>query len=103
MLKNYKDAKPPKFILPQRKSTSNPGKAKAVLFWSAQCPYSWWVRKLAEKEFGKSSKIELSFVNTDDRKTVEESGIGFGLAINGKIIYNRIPSWDEVSKALKSF
>ena len=45
MLKDYKDAKPPKFILSERKSTSNPGKANAVLFWSAQCPYSWWVKK----------------------------------------------------------
>lgn len=103
MLKNYKDAKPPKFILSERKPTSNPGKAKAVLFWSAQCPYSWWVKKLAEKEFGINANVELGLVNTDDRKTVEKSGIAFGLAINGKIIYNRIPSWDEVSKALKSF
>jgi len=55
-----------------------------------------------EKEFGKTSVIELGFVNTDDRKTVEKSGINYGLTINGKIIYNRMPSWDEVKKALKS-
>jgi GNAT superfamily N-acetyltransferase len=102
MLKDYGNAKPPQFILPGRKSTSKLGKLEAELFWSGQCPYSWWVRKLAEKEFGTSSKIELSFVNTDDRKTVKKSGITFGLAINGKIIYDRIPSWNEVKTALES-
>jgi GNAT superfamily N-acetyltransferase len=102
MLKSYKDAKPPQFILPERKTTSKSARTKAQLFWSGQCPYSWWVKKLAEKEFGKNARIELSFVNTDDRKTVKKSGITFGLAINGKIIYNRIPSWDEVKTALKS-
>jgi hypothetical protein len=55
-----------------------------------------------EKEFGKTSAIEVGFVNTDDRKTVEEFGITFGLTIDGKIIYNRMPSWDEVKKALSS-
>jgi hypothetical protein len=72
------------------------------MFWNNQCPYSWWVKKLTQKEFGKTSPIELGFVNTDDRKTVEKFGITFGLTINGKIIYNRIPSWDEVKKTLKS-
>lgn len=48
----------------------------------------------------------------NDRKTMKKFGITFGLTIpplvdppkaeNGKIIYNRIPSWDEVKKALKS-
>ncbi len=102
MFENYEDGKPPEFIFPEPKSTSRPGKVKAQLFWSGQCPYSWWVRKLAEKEFGKSSKIQLSFVNTDDRKTVKKSGITFGLAINGKIIYDRIPSWNELKTALES-
>jgi hypothetical protein len=55
-----------------------------------------------EKEFGKTSAIEVGFVNTDERKTVEKFGIGFGLKINNKVIYNRMPSWDEVKKALKS-
>lgn len=55
-----------------------------------------------EKEFGKTSNIKLGFVNTDDRKTVEKFGIGLGLKINGKIIYSRMPSWDEVKKALES-
>lgn len=102
MLKNYKDAKPPKFILSETKSTSKPGKIKAKLFWNGQCPYSWWVKKIAEKEFSKASTIELSFVNTDDRKTVEKSGISFGLTIDGKVIYNRMPSWDEVRMTLES-
>jgi GNAT superfamily N-acetyltransferase len=102
MLKSYKDAKPPKFILPERRSTSKVGKVKAELFWSGQCLYSWWVKKLAEKEFGKSPRVELSFLNTDERKTVEKSGITFGLRINGKVIYNRIPSWNEVKTALES-
>jgi hypothetical protein len=102
MLKNYKNAKPPEFILSESKPTSKSGKVKAELFWSGQCPYSWWVKKLTEKEFGKNANIELNFINTDDRKTVEKFGITFGLTINGKIVYNRIPSWDEIKKALKS-
>jgi GNAT superfamily N-acetyltransferase len=102
MLKNYKDVQPPKFISAKPKSTSMHRKTKVELFWSNQCPYSWWVKKLAEKEFSKSSDIELSFVNTDDRKTVEKSGITFGLKVNGKIIYNRMSSWDEIKKVLKS-
>jgi len=106
MFKNYKDAQSPKFILYQPKSTPKPKqkseRTKAELFWSGQCPYSWWVKKLAEKEFHKISNIELNFVNTDDRTTVKEFGINFGLTINGKIIYNRMPSWDEVRKALES-
>jgi hypothetical protein len=103
MLKSYKDANPPQFILPESKSTSGPRKVKAQLFWSGQCPYSWWVKRLAEKKFAKNTDVELSLVNTDERKTVEKSGITFGLAINGKTMYNRIPSWDEVSKALRLF
>jgi len=55
-----------------------------------------------EKEFGKTSAIEVGFVNTDERKTVERFGITFGLTITGKVIYNRMPSWDEVKEALKS-
>jgi GNAT superfamily N-acetyltransferase len=102
MLKNYKDAKPPEFVLSEPKPTSKSEKIKAQLFWSEQCPYSWWVKKLTEKEFGKTSAIDLSFINTDDRKTAEKLGITFGLTINEKIIYNRMPSWDEVKKALKS-
>jgi GNAT superfamily N-acetyltransferase len=102
MFKKYKDAQSPKFISAKPKSASKHGKTKVKLFWSNQCPYSWWVRKLTEKEFGKVSNIELSFVNADDRKTVEKFGITFGLTIDGKIIYNRMPSWDEVEKALKS-
>jgi GNAT superfamily N-acetyltransferase len=102
MFKNYKNAQPPKFILSEHEPTLKSRKTKAELFWSNQCPYSWWVKKLTEKEFGKASNIKLSFVNTDDRKTVEKFGITFGLTINGKTIYNRIASWDEVKKALKS-
>ncbi|MFQ6031539.1 MAG: GNAT family N-acetyltransferase [Candidatus Zixiibacteriota bacterium] len=102
MFKNYKDAKPPKFILSKSKSTSKSGKTKARLFWSGQCPYSWWVKKLTEKEFSQTGNLEINYVNTDNRKTVEKFGITFGLTINGKIIYNRLPSWDEVKKALKS-
>jgi GNAT superfamily N-acetyltransferase len=110
MFKNYKDAQPPKIILPirasarltQPKSTSKSEKIKVELFWSNQCPYSWWVRKLTEKEFGKTSTIKLSFVNTDDKKTLEKFGIGFGLKINDRVIYNRMPSWDEVKEAVKS-
>jgi GNAT superfamily N-acetyltransferase len=102
MFKNYKDVQPPKFILPKSKSILNSGRIKVELFWSNQCPYSWWVKKLAEKEFSKTSGIELNFVNTDNRKTVEKSGIIFGLTIDRKIIYNRTPSWDEVKKVLKS-
>jgi len=90
MFKNYKDAQSPKFILYQPKSTPEPKKkserTKAELFWSGQCPYSWWVKKLAEKEFDKTSNIELNFVNTDDRTTVKEFGVNFGLTTNGKII-----------------
>ncbi len=110
MLKNFGTAKLPKFILPQRKSTSKPGRVTAGLFWRGQCPYSWWVKTLTEEEFGKSGNLESSFVNTDDRKTLEKSGITFGLRIDGKVIYNRMPSWDvenpagggEVKKVLKS-
>jgi GNAT superfamily N-acetyltransferase len=102
MLKNYKNAQPPKFISSEPKSASKSGKIKAQLFWSNQCPYSWWVKKLTEKELGKTENLELSFVNTDDRKTVEESGITFGLTIDRKIVYNRMPSWDGVKKVLKS-
>ncbi len=102
MLKDYKDARPPKLILPELMSASKPGKAKVDLFWSGQCPYSWWVRKLTEREFARTPNIKLSLVNTDNRKIVEKSGVTFGLTINGKIIYNRIPSWDEAKKALKS-
>jgi GNAT superfamily N-acetyltransferase len=102
MFKNYKDAQSPKFISAKPKSTSKHRKTKVELFWSSQCPYSWWVRKLAEKKFGKIANLELNFVNTDDRKTVEKSGINYGLTINGKTIYNRMPSWDEIKKVLKS-
>jgi len=110
MLKNYGTAKPPEFILPQRKSTLKPGRVTTGLFWSGQCPYSWWVKTLTEEEFGKSGNLELSFVNTDNRKTLEKSTITFGLRIDGKVIYNRMPSWDienpagggEVKKVLKS-
>jgi GNAT superfamily N-acetyltransferase len=102
MLRDYGNANPPQFILLERKSTSKSRKVKADLFWSGQCPYSWWVKEKAEKQFGWSSKIELGFVNTDDRKTVEKSGINFGLRINGKNIYNRMPSWNEVKQALRS-
>ncbi|KPK76787.1 MAG: hypothetical protein AMJ89_03525 [candidate division Zixibacteria bacterium SM23_73] len=106
MFKNYKDAQLPKLILYQPKSTTEPKKkserTKAELFWSGQCPYSWWVKKLTEKEFGKTSNIELNLVNTDDRTTVKKFGINFGLTMNGKILYNRMPSWDEVKDALES-
>jgi hypothetical protein len=77
--------------------------------------YSWWVKKLTEKEFGKTKNMDLGLINTDDRKIVEKFAITFGLIIlpkaeNGKIIHNRMPFWDvenpagggEVKKVLKS-
>lgn len=102
MFKNYKNAKPPRLtVMPYLQVSKD--KKKVEFFWSTQCPYSWWVAKLLEKESGKTTKFELKLVNTDKRKTVQKVGLTFGFRINGKTIFNRIPSWDEVKKAVKTF
>lgn len=103
MFKSYGNAKPPELILSQPGSASTQKKAKVEFFWNTQCPYSWWVAKLLGKEFGETSKFELELINTDKRKTVQKSGLTFGLRINGKTIFNRMPSWDEIKKALSGF
>jgi GNAT superfamily N-acetyltransferase len=103
MFKDYGNAKPPQLILPEIGSSSTSKKAKAEFLWSTQCPYSWWVAKLLDREFGKTTKFELKLINTDKRKTVQKFGLTFGLRINGKTVFNRMPSWDEIKKALGGF
>jgi len=103
MFKSYGNAKPPELILSQPGSASRQKKVKVEFFWNTQCPYSWWVAKLLGKEFGETSKFELELINTDKRKTVQKSELTFGLRINGKTVFNRMPSWDEIKKALSGF
>lgn len=101
MLKDYGNAKPPELTLsPSGKSTSK-ANTKVELFWSTQCPYSWWVAKRLEKEFGKRARPELKLVNTDERKAVEEFGLTFGLRIDGRTVFDRMFSWDEAKKVLR--
>ncbi|KPL01248.1 MAG: hypothetical protein AMJ91_00945 [candidate division Zixibacteria bacterium SM23_73_3] len=102
MLKNYGNAKPPALILSRTGSASSAKRAKVEFFWSTQCSYSWWVAKLVAKEFGKTTKVDLKLINTDRRKTVQKFGLTFGLRINANTIFNRMPSWDEVKKVMKS-
>jgi GNAT superfamily N-acetyltransferase len=111
MLNNYGNAKLPHLTLNPCPAPNGAGlapcpqgsreKGQVEFFWSTQCPYSWWVGKLLEKEFGKTTKFELKLINTDERKTVQKVGITFGLRINEKTIFDRIPSWDEVKKTLR--
>jgi GNAT superfamily N-acetyltransferase len=109
MLKNYGNAKLPHLTLSPCPAPNGAGLApycqgvgeRVEFFWSTQCPYSWWVGKLLEKEFGKSKKFELKLVNTDKGETVQKVGLTFGVRINGKTIFDRIPSWDEVKKTLR--
>jgi len=103
MFKNRDNAKPPELILSQTKTATGQRRTKVEFFWSTQCPYSWWVGKLLEKEFGKTTKFELKLINTDKRKNVEKSGLTFGLRIDGDTIFNRMPSWDEIKKVLRGF
>lgn len=102
MFKKYGHAKPPALILSKLGSALSQKKMGVEFFWSNQCPYSWWVAKLLNKEFGKSSPFELKLINTDRRKTVQKFGLTFGLRINGNTIFDRISSWDEIKKTLKS-
>jgi len=98
MFKNHGDARPPELILSPPDSI--PENKKVEFFWSTQCPYSWWVAKLLEKEFGKSRKFALQIINTDKRGTAQKFRLTFGLRVNGKTVFNRMPSWDEVKKTL---
>ena len=100
MFKNYGNAKPP---LLTRDPCPQGVKRGAEYCWSTQCPYSWWVAKLFDKEFGKTTKFESKLINTDKRKTVQKFGLTFGLKVNGKTVFDRMPSWDEIKKALKDF
>ena len=99
MFKNYGNAKPP---LLTHDPCPQGVKRGVEYFWSTQCPYSWWVAKLFDKEFGRATKFESILINTDKRKTVQKFGLTFGLRLNGKTVFNRMPSWDEIKKALKS-
>jgi GNAT superfamily N-acetyltransferase len=102
MFKNYQKARAPEFIPSQPDSTSDQKTKEVELFWSTQCPYSWWVAKLLEKELYKNPEYQSKLINTDKREVAQKYGLTFGLKINGKIIFNRIPSWEEVQQALKS-
>ncbi len=102
MFRNSGRAQPPEFISSQPGPDIQQKKTKVDYFWSTQCPYSWWVGKLLDKKFGKSSKFELKLINTDKRKIVQKIGLTFGMKMNGKTIFDRMPSWDEVNQSLKS-
>jgi GNAT superfamily N-acetyltransferase len=102
MLKNYKKAKPPEFVSYQPGSASDQKTKTVEFFWSNQCPYSWWVMKLLEKKLNKNPEYQSKLVNTDQREIAQRYGQTFGLRINGKTIFHRIPSWEEVKQALKS-
>lgn len=101
VLKDYANAKPPELILSCSSIASSPAKGRVEFFWSTQCPYSWWVAKKLEKEYGKTVRLELKLVNTDRREDVQKLGLTFGLRMNGKTMFDRIPSWDEIKKVLK--
>jgi ribosomal protein S18 acetylase RimI-like enzyme len=101
MLKDYGVAKPPELILSASSIASSPAEARVEFFWSAQCPYSWWVAKRLEKEFGKTARLELKLVNTDRREDVQKLGLIFGLRMDGKTMFDRMPSWDEIKKQLE--
>ena len=109
MLKNYGNAKPPVLTLapctstPEGQGHGSRIKGQVEFFWSTQCPYSWWVAKLLDKEFRKATKFESKLINTDKRETVQKFGLTFGLRINGNAIFNRMASWDEVKEALRDF
>ncbi|NIN01397.1 MAG: GNAT family N-acetyltransferase [candidate division Zixibacteria bacterium] len=102
MLKNYGNAKLPELILSHSSAASNQARANVEFFWSTQCPYSWWVARRLEREFGKTAQLELKLVNTNERKAVEEFGLTFGLRIDGRTLFDRIPSWDEAKNAVES-
>jgi GNAT superfamily N-acetyltransferase len=102
MFKSYQKARPPEFIPSQPVSDSDQKTQGIEFFWSTQCPYSWWVAKLLEKKLKKNPEYQSEIVNTDKREVAQRLGQTFGLRINGKTVFNRIPSWDEVKKALRS-
>jgi GNAT superfamily N-acetyltransferase len=102
MFKNKDEARPPEFISSQPGSALNQQTKEVEFFWSNQCPYSWWVGKLLEKKLKKNPEYQSKLINTDRREIAQRFGQTFGLRINGKTLFNRIPSWDEVKKALKS-
>lgn len=102
MLKDYGNAKLPQLILSRSSAASNQAKSKVEFFWSTQCPYSWWVAKRVKRKFGKTPELELKLVNADRREDVEKLGLTFGLRIDGRTLFDRIPSWDEIKNAVES-
>jgi len=102
LFKSYEKARPPEFVSSQPSSASDQKTKEVEFFWSTQCPYSWWVMKLLEKKLKKNPACQSMLVNTDRREVAQRWGLTFGLRINGKTVFKRIPSWDEVKKALRS-
>jgi GNAT superfamily N-acetyltransferase len=102
MFKSYKKTRLPELISSRPDSEAKQKAKEVEFFWSTQCPYSWWVGKLLEEELKNNPKYQSKLVNTDKREVAQRLGQTFGLRINGKTVFNRIPSWEEVKQALKS-
>ena len=96
-------SKQPKFILPRLKGFTNSKKLDLTIFINSQCPWSKYMINTVKKEVEKYSNVNFNIVNTDDRELIENLGISRGVCLNGKPIFNRMASWEEIKTYIEKY
>jgi len=90
----------PRLIKAKTRKVRESGKLVVDVFYSSQCPWSWWVVDKVKRGMKKYGAL-VNAVNTDDRTVIEEYGLSRGVCINGKPVLKRMASWKEIDCAVK--
>lgn len=93
----------PKFIYPKTRRCRKTGETRLDVLFNSQCPWSKFMVEDIERNVKKIPGVTVNIVRTDDRKTIEGSGMSRGVFINGKPVVRRMASWKEIKSTLDEF
>ena len=86
----------PKFIKPKEIFSIEGDIRTLDIFFNSQCPWSKYMINTIKEGMKKYPSVEINVINTDHRDIIEQTGISRGVRINGKPVFKRMASWEEV-------
>jgi hypothetical protein len=92
----------PRLIMPSFNSSDNYETLTLDIYFNNQCPWSRYMINTIKKGIQIYSNIDLNIVNMDNRKLIEKFGISRGICLNGKPIFNRMASWNEIKPEIET-
>jgi GNAT superfamily N-acetyltransferase len=92
---------PPKFLSQRSINLNKFKKINLDLFFNSQCPWARYMINTVRGGIKKYNNININYVNTDNNEIIKNFGISRGVYLNGKPIFKRMASWEEIQSELE--